>query len=268
MVASNKIGSYASIAVGVIGLLVSLNVGGVFGLIGGLMSGTGAVLGVLFMKYGYVLFPMITQRTNTVVMTDTGYEIPPAQDMVLKNSGGIYYASVFLGLEIFESAIEKTPEQNIAYNEFFERAISNLKYVTKVSYLLYVEDITKKRQMIESKRAEGQLRLARERDKGEPDVLKIDRYEREVAVWDVQLQKLIKGIKPMGVVAYAMTTASGVSKDGAMAAAKAQAKEISTTLATSLNVEVKWLSGAEMLKCFEWEKFFPVTPQDLEDSMT
>jgi hypothetical protein len=32
-------------------------------------------------------------------------------------------------------------------------------------------------------------------------------------------------------------------------------------------VEVVHLTGDEMLKCFEWEKFFPTTPQDLEESV-
>ena len=98
-------------------------------------------------------------------------------------------------------------------------------------------------------------------------MLKIDKYEREVAVWDLQLNKLIKGIKPMGVVAYAMTCASGVSKEGAMASVKAQANELKTVLANALNVDIEWLAADEMLRCFEWEKFYPVTVQDLEESV-
>jgi len=258
---------YGAIAVGGLGMLISLFGGTIGSLIGGLLAGLGALFAILFMKYGYILMPLITERTGTVIMTDTGFEIPPRQDVVVKNVGGVYYASAFLGIKIFESATEKTLDENIAYNEYFERAISNLKNVTKIAYMVYVEDISKKRRDIEAKRAEAQLRLARERDKGEPDVLKIDKFEREVAVWDNELNKLIKGVKPMGVVAYAMTTAVGVSKDAAMAAAKAQANELRTVLANALNVEVELLTGDEMLKCFEWEKFMPVTAQDLEESM-
>jgi hypothetical protein len=182
----------------------------------------------------------------------------------VKNVNGVYYASVFLGIKIYESMTEKSAEEMITYNEYFERAISNLKYVTKIAYLLYVEDITEKRRTIEAKRAEVQLRLKRERDKPEPDVLKIDKLERELAVWELQLNQLTKGIKPMGVVAYAMTTAVGVSKEGAITSARAQANELRTVLANALNVEVEILTADEMLKCFEWEKFFPVTPKELE----
>ncbi len=258
---------YGSIGVGVVGALFAFLGGGPFAIIGGILAGLGAMMGVLFWKYGYLVIPLITQRTNVVMMSEEGYEIPPSQDVIVKSSGGVFYASAFLGLKIFESATEKSPEENMTYSQFFERAISNLKYVTKVSYMLYVEDVGEKRKQVETKRAEAQLRLARERDKPQPDVLKVDRYEREAAQWDNQLNKLIKGIKPMGVIAYAQTTAVGLSKDAAIAAARAQSNELRTVLANALNVEVVSLSADEMLKCFEWDKFLPTTPQELEESV-
>jgi hypothetical protein len=268
MASSAKQYTLGSIGVGVIGaILAFISGGGIFGLLGGLLAGLGAFLGVLFWKYGYIMIPLITERTKIVMMSDLGYEVPPGQDVIIKSANGIYYASAFLGLKIFESATEKSTEESIAYNQFFERAISNIKYVTKVAYMLFVEDVGQKRKDIETKRAEAQLRLARERDKPQPDVLKIDKYEREVAVWDNQLTRLIKGVKPMGVVAYAQTTAVGLSKDAAIASARSQATELKTVLANALNVEVVSLTGDEMLKCFEWEKFFPTTAQELEESV-
>ena len=258
---------YGSIAVGAVGALLSFLGGGAFAIVGGILAGLGSMMGVLFWKYGYLIIPLITQRTNIVMMNDEGYEIPPTQDVIVKGTGGVFYASAFLGLKIFESATEKSQEENLTYSQFFERAISNLKYVTKVSYMLYVEDVGEKRKLVETKRAEAQLRLARERDKPQPDVLKMDRYEREASIWDTQLTKLIKGIKPMGVIAYAQTTAVGLSKDAAIAGARAQASELRTVLANALNVEVVTLGGDEMLKCFEWDKFFPTSPQELEESV-
>lgn len=236
-----------------------------FDLLAGLFAGMGAIFAILFYKYGYIFVPLITQQTRTVVITDTGYEIPPSQDAIIKKSeSGTYYASVFLGIRIYESVTEKSTEQNIAYNEYFERAISNLKFVTKISYLLYVEDVSEKRKIIETRKAEAQLRLAREKEKSEPDVLKLDRYEREVAKWEAELNKLIKGVKPMGVVAYAMTTAIGITKEAALAAAKNQANELKDVLTNALNVEIDILTADEMLKTFEWEKTIPPAAQDLE----
>lgn len=268
MASSSRTYTLGSIAVGFIGaILAFISGGGILGLFGGLLAGLGSVFGVLFWKYGYIMIPLITERTKIIMMSDLGYEVPPSQDVIIKNVNGIYYASAFLGLKIFESATEKSNEENLNYNQFFERAISNIKYVTKIAYMLFVEDVGEKRKQIETKRAEAQLRLARERDKAQPDVLRIDKYEREAAVWDNQLTRLIKGVKPMGVVAYAQTTAVGLSKESAMAGARTQANELKTVLANALNVEVITLTGDEMLKCFEWERFFPATVQELEESV-
>lgn len=265
--ATSKNYLYASLVVGGVGILVVLLAGQTFALLGALLAGMGCALGVLFWKYGYLVVPLITQKTNIVMMDNEGYEVPPSQDVIIRQFGSMYYASAFLGLKIFESATEKSLEENVSYTQYFERAISNLKYVTKISYLLYVEDIGEKRKLIETKRAEAQLRLARERDKSDPDVLKMDKYEKEVALWENQLNRLIKGVKPMGVLAYVMTTGAGISKEQAVAKAKSQANELRTVLANALNVEVVSLQGDEMLKCFEWDRFYPATAQELEESV-
>ncbi|MBM3229145.1 hypothetical protein FJZ26_01830 [Candidatus Parvarchaeota archaeon] len=218
----------------------------------------------LFYKYGYVLWPFVTTGLRISQVTDTGFEIPPKQDAILKYSNGFYYASVFLGVRIYESVTDKTQEENAIYTEYFERAISSVKFVTKYSMLVYIKDLTKYRESIETRHAEAQLRLSREREKTEPDVLKLDRFEREVAMWEGMMSRLTQGIKPMGTVAYVMTTAVGVSKESAMAAAKNQANELRATISNALNVEVLPLTGEEMLLCFEWEKFIPPTQTDLE----
>lgn len=265
----SQIFAYAAIGVGFLGLIGSfMQGGGILSIIAGLFAGSGAVLAILFYKYGYIFVPLITQQTKIVVITDTGYEIPPEQDAIIKKGeGGMYYASMFLGIKVYESAVEKSMEENLAYNEYFERAISNLKSVTKISYLLYVEDVTEKRKIIETKKAEAQLRLAREKDKPEPDVLKLDRYEREVTKWESELNKLIKGVKPMGALIYAMTTATGITKEAAIATAKNQANELKAVLTNALNVEIETLKADEMLKTFEWEKMIPFGGYELEEAV-
>ncbi len=266
-ISSNRLFVYASIGIGFFGALFSYIGGGPFAIPGALLAGAGSVGGILFWKYGYIFVPLITKRTNIIMMSPEGTEIPPSQDVVVKNASGVYYASCFLSLKITESMTEKTMEETMNYAKLFERAISNLKYVTKISYLLFVEDIGDKRKEIEAKRAEAQLRLQRERDKGQPDPLRIDRYERDAAMWDVQLQRIIKGEKPMGIVAYAQTVAVDTSKDAAIARAKAQAGELRTLLSNALNVDVALLAGDEMLKCFEWDVFFPASAQELEEAV-
>lgn len=265
-----KMFMYGAVVTAVLGFIITITSGGagLLGLIGGLFAAIGAVFAVLVIKYGYLIIPLITQRTKTVLLTDTGYEIPSSQDVIVKNVNGVYYATAFLVVKVYESTTEKTTEETLAYNEFFERAISNMKYVTKISLLLYVEEIGERRKLLEAKRAEAQLRLAREREKTEADVLKVDKLEREVAFRNAQLNEIIKGVKPMGLVAYAMTTAAELSKDAAIATVKGRANELKSILANSLNVEVDIVTGDQMYKCFEWEKFLPTSPQELEEAVS
>ncbi len=261
--------AYGSAALAVVGAMGSFLSGEnpIFKFGSALMCLLGAVGAVAFYKYGYLLIPMITQRGNIVQIMEGGYEVPPSNDVVLKNVGGVYYASKYLGVRIYESASEKSMDENIVYSEYFERAISSIKYVTKFAMMIYLKDITDHRSRIETKHAEAQLRLARERDKPDPDVLKMDRFEKEVAMWENQINKLTRGIKPMGLVSYIMTTAVGVSKEAAMASANAQASELRATISNALNVQVDLLQGDEMLRCFQWETMIPPIPQELEQAV-
>ena len=268
MVGSKKMYIYSAIGLAALGTFLTLMSGGsIVSIVGGALSAFGAIFAILLVKYGYIILPLITKQLNLSVTVDGSYELPPSEDVIIKRSGSQYLASTFLILKIYESSTEKSLEQNVIYNEYFERAISNMNYVTKISYMVYVEDISKKRKSLETKKAEIQLRLAREREKPDPDVLKVDRYEKESVVLDHEINKLVKGEKPMGVLAYCMTSARGISKEAAIAKVKSQARELKTLLANSLNVEVKQLKADEMLKCFEWERFFPTSSLELDDEM-
>lgn len=261
--------AYGSAGLAMMGAMGSFMFGGnpIITMLSGGMCMLGAAGAVGFFRYGYILVPLITKYGNVVQIMEGGYEIPPSNDVILKNVNGVYYASKFLSVRIFESTSEKTPEENVVYSEYFERAISSVKYVTKFAMMVYMKDMTEHRNRIETKHAEAQLRLARERDKPEPDVLRLDRYEKEVAMWENQIHKLTRGIKPMGMVSYLMTTAVGVSKEAAMAAVNAQANELKATIANALNVQVEPLAGDEMLRCFQWEAMIPPTPQELEQAV-
>ena len=211
--------------------------------------------------------PLVTKFTRIVQITDTGYEIPPEQDVLVVHDKdkGIYYASVFLGIRIYESMTEKRDDEISAYNRYFERAISNLRFVVKISYLLYVEDVDEKRTLIESKKMEAQLRLQKEREKSNPDPIRISALEREIAKWENELDKLIRGYRPMAVIAYAMTTATGITKEAAIDKVRIQAQELRSVLINALNVQVDILTADEMLKAFKWEKMLPPSLEEAEE---
>src|SRR3990167_6543660 len=143
--------AYISFGLGVLGFILTIS-GNVFSLIGGILTGIGSVFGILFIKYDYIMVPLVTQKTRTITLAGFGgYELPPAQDVIVKQVGNNYYASSFMSIEIFKSPTEEPREETMKYNEFFERAVSSLRHVTKIAYLIQVEDISKKRQELDRK---------------------------------------------------------------------------------------------------------------------
>jgi hypothetical protein len=263
---TQKTAFYIALGISAFGLFAALAAGGgIVTIIGVFFGALGAVGSLAIYKYGYMVIPWLTQQSKTVFITSEGYEIPPTQDVILKKSeNGVYYATAFLGIRLYQSAVEMSEEQLKAYNTLFERAMSGFKKVVKIGYIMHAVDISEKKRELEGKKAEAQLRLQREREKTEPDPLRIERFEREVMYWNAQIDKLTRGLRPMRVLLYAMTTDAGLTRDEAIARVNNNASELRTLLSNSLNCEVVRLTADEMMTAFEWERFLPLTPEDVE----
>jgi len=215
-------------------------------------------------KWGYLLVPYVTKRANIIEVHDGAWELTPAQDAIVKKIGDSYYASVFLHVKMYKSTTERSSEENVLYTEAFERAIAQIKYPVKIGTVLFAKEISKYREDLETKRYEAQLKLQREREKPEPDVITLDRLEKEVAMYETQLTRIATGERPMGLISYAMTTGVGVTKDAAVAVAKNQSAEIKTLFSNALNVEISYLYGEDMRKCYEMEMMIPPTVKEAE----
>ena len=257
--------AYATIGAGIIIMIIAFSTPVMpLKTVATIIAGLSTVLSFALWKWGYILIPYFTKRAQIVEVHDSGYEITPAQDAIVKKVGDNYYASVFLHIKMYKSATEKTAEENIVYIDSFERAIAQIKFPVKIGTILFAKEISKYREDIETKRYEAQLRLQREREKPEPDVITLDRLEKEVAMHEAHLSRIAAGERPMGLIAYAMTTGIGVTKDAAVAVAKNQAAELKTLLANALNVEVTYLYGEDMKKCYELEMMIPPTVKEAE----
>jgi hypothetical protein len=221
-------------------------------------------LSLLIWKYGYLIIPLITKRANIVEVHDAGYEVTPAQDAIVKKVGNQYYASVFLHIKMYKSVTERSAEETMVYVDSFERAIAQIKFPVKIGTVLFAREIGKYKEDIETKKYVAIQRLQREREKAEPDPITIDRLEKEVAMYETQLARISSGERPLGLIAYAMTTGVGITKEAAVAVAKNQAAELKTLLANALNVEVSYLYGEDMKKCYEMEAIIPPTTKEME----
>jgi hypothetical protein len=218
-------------------------------------------------QLGFIILPLVTRVLKVREIRAGGFEVPPSQDVILKDVGGVYYAAEFLYARLYESAVAGVQEEQSSYIDMWERAVASINFPFKFCVLSYLDDMMKFREDVETNRAAAQLRLGREREKPRPDALTIDKWEREVSRQNELLSRLSSGEKPLGTLMYIMTIALGVSPEAATAAVKGQANELKATFSNALNIEVLNIAGEDMKKCFDWEVAFPPTLKDLKASI-
>ena len=222
-------------------------------------------LGLFAWKYGYLIMPLVVKRSGIVEVMNGEYEIPPAQDVIIKRSGGKYYASAFMSARVTESTTEKSGPEKSLFMEYFERAVSAVKCVSKFSVVVSAVDLSKWEDEIKSKRSFAETKKSRLLVSSPEKTGEISKLEREIVMWNRQLERLGAGERPVDVICYLMTTANGASKEEAVGRVKSQAKEVRSAIGNALNAEVTPLAGEDMKKCFEWERILPASQEEFHD---
>ncbi len=230
-----------------------------------LFAGLAAVFflaSLIVWKWGYWLGPLLSGAGGRSLFSPP-FEMPPKQDVLIKKTDEGYFASVFMAVELRDTASFKSGEQKSMLMEMFERAVSSLRYPVKLSMLVcaldqgdYIQKLEEKRSLAEHKKA--QL-------KGKHDSDDAAYLERQIEALTAQIGRLSGGEKPMQVLAYASTTASGLTREEALAKVRAQAQESAAVLSNALSCHVYPLVGEELLASFEWERWGPSSRADMAD---
>ncbi len=247
-------------------------VGGIIAILAGLalsntiliaLAAISFMVSVIFWNYGYLIIPVITRATN-IVEVRNGHEVAPTRDFIIKKAENGYYAAKFLEIKFYESSMDKEHEQKRLLFESFEKAISSLKYIVKISLLIAAVDLSKHIDEIKTKRSAAESKKAKYMQESSEEVVRLD---REIAMWNRLLDRITHGERPVEIIAFCSTTAFGLTKEEAVAKVRRQAKEVRTILSSSLGSEVVELIDKDMLRCFEWDLFFPATYDELRDEM-
>jgi hypothetical protein len=218
---------------------------------------------VVMWKYGYLIVPVITKATNIVEIRD-GYEVPPSRDCILKKTSDGYFASKFLEIRFYESSIDKNSDEKKTMFDSFERAVSSLKYIVKITLMISTLDLSKHIDEIKTRRGAVEAKKSKETKLSMDENMRMD---RELAYWNRLLDRITQGERPVEVLAFSSTTAFGLTRDEALSRVSRQAKELKTILSSSLGCDVRELADLEMLKCFEWDFFFPTTQEEVKDAL-
>jgi len=220
-------------------------------------------LSILLWRYSYLLIPMITKATNIIEIRN-GYEVAPTRDYIIKKAENGYYATKFLEIRFYESTMDKEESHKNLMFESFEKVISSLKYIVKISLLISAIDLSKHIDDIKTKRSTAESKKAKYiRDSSE----EIVRLDREIAMWNRLLDRITHGERPVEIIAFASTTSFGLTKEEAVSRVRRQAKEVKTILSSALGSDVVELVDRDMLRCFEWDLIFPASYEELRDEV-
>ncbi|MBI5227344.1 hypothetical protein HY988_02035 [Candidatus Micrarchaeota archaeon] len=255
----NRAITMACLAGGVISVLLSL----IFSPFLAIVSAVFFAFTLFTWKYGYLFVPMITKATRVVEMHD-GYEVPPSRDCIVKKSSDGYFVSKFLEIRFYESSMDKNNEEKKLMFESFEKAVSSLKYIVKITMMINTLDLSNHVDEIKTKRSTAETKKGRELRMSRDDAMRVD---REIAYWNRLLERITQGERPVEMISFASTTAFGLTRDEALSRASRQAKELKTILSSSLGSDVSELSDLDMIKCFQWDFFSPTTQEEIKDSV-
>lgn len=255
----NRVITTISFLGGILSFLFALIFGNLFAAI---FSALLFTLSLFIWKYGYLLMPHITKTANIVEVRGE-YIIPPTRDCVLKKSDQGYHATKFLEIIFYESTVDKNAVEKHSLFESFEKTLGSLKHTIKISFLLSPIDVSKYADDIKTRRSEIEAKKTKVLANSH-DAIRLD---REIAMFNRFLERLTSGERPMEIITYASTTASGATKDEAIARAKRQSQEIKTILSSTLSSEVRELSDLDMIKCFEWDYFVPESREEFLDEV-
>jgi len=219
---------------------------------------------LLIWRLGWMLGPAFASAARLRV-SEGDFEFPPSQDVILQRIAGGWRSSVVLGVSLRESATLSTTGQQALMMELFEKAISGLRYPLSLSILVCPLDTGQQIQRLEERRSLAEHRRARLR--GQKDSDESAKLEREIESYTAQIRRLTGGERPMKVVAWALTTATGLTREEALTRARSQAQEASAVLSGSLSASVSPLKGEEFLRAAEWQKWIPINKEELEDQM-
>jgi len=255
---NNKIIVLASLSGGLVVLIFSILYGGI---IFAIPSAILFFLSILVWKYGYIIIPAITKRTNLIEVRD-GYEVVSTRDYILKKTDKGYYTSKFLEIKFYESSLDKDESGIKLMFESFEKSILSMRNVVKISLLISALDLSKHLDEVKTKRSIAESKLSKIKTQNSDEGVRLN---REVAMWNRYLDRISKGDRAVELIAYATTTAFGITKDEAVSKMKRQAKEVSTILSSTLGCDIVELRDLDMIKCFEWDKFYPASEEELRD---
>ena len=196
-----------------------------------------------------------------------GYTINRQQNSVIKEVGGIYYATGYITGNLFSYEFkqemgEEDMQQKITEAPLkWEMAVTNISFPFKYHLLssgLSVQDI---RDELEGKRSYQEYQLSKVLQDSNGKDIAIAELQRKIKILQRKMDRISGGEKPIGSVMYVETTAIGVSEKAAVDELERQIGALEIAL-SPMNIDLLRVIGRELYTLFKFSFAMPLSYEE------
>ncbi len=217
----------------------------------------------------FVIFPLVARIIGITFQPAKDYTIVKGQDAVVKNVGGLFYATGFITGNLFsysfkEEEVESDVEEKMTLApENWERAIMSISFPFKFHVLSVGRDVQKIRDELEGRRSYQEFQLSRtlQNEKASVETAVTD-IRRKIGIIQARIDRISAGEKPISSVMYFETTAVGVSEKAALDTLSLQIKQLQVAM-SSLNLQLSRIAGRELYSLFKFNFAVPLNYNDI-----
>jgi hypothetical protein len=236
-----------------------------------------ALAGVMILALNWVdfiVFPAAMKMFKITFQPAKDYLIVKGQDAILKNVGGLFYATGFTTGNLFgytfkaEQEEEAMEEKILLAPENWERAVMSLGFPFKFHVLSVGSDVQKVRDDLEAKRGYQEFQLGRtlENEKASAETAITD-IRRKISIIQAKIDRVSAGEKPVTTLMYFETTAVGVSEKAALDSLSTQIKQLQIGM-SSLNLQISRVVGRELYALSKFNFAIPLTFDEIANEFS
>jgi hypothetical protein len=217
----------------------------------------------------YVVFPLFTKAIGVTFQPAKDYKIVADQAAVLKNVGGIFYATGFITASLFpyvfkEGSIQPNEgEQVLTSAEKWERIVMSLNFPFKYHILAASRNVQEVREDIEGRRSYQEFQLSKAMQESSVNETVITNIQRNISIIEAQMERISRGERPLSAIMYIETTSYGVSEKAAVDALNEQVNDLQVAF-SAFDVSLQRITGRELYTLFMFNFSLPFTREIAE----
>ncbi|MCL4371965.1 hypothetical protein M1373_01460 [Candidatus Marsarchaeota archaeon] len=213
------------------------------------------------------IFSTITSILGVSFQPSKDYLINKAQNTVIKNVNGIFYATGYIAVNLFsytfreENAPEDDEDKMTNAPDTWEKMVMNVNFPFKFHVLSAGQDVQRIRDELEGKRSYQEFQLSRAMQNNANEVT-ISDIQRKLNTIQAKINRISQGEKPIATVMYIETTAIGVSEKAALDALEGQIEQLKLNF-SAFDVATQRIIGRELYATFNFNFSLPTTFSEL-----